>query len=397
MPANTTSISNALVVGAGIAGCSAAISLARLGVEVTLIEKEARWRFQSSGIFVYSNGLASMDRLGVLAEMVQAGFAIEDGRNIYLDQDGAPIVDVFYPQPKARSAIAIPPILGIKRAEMHRVLAARLAQLDVPIQLATTVGKLDVTASPEAAKVTLSDGTTRHFDLVLGADGIRSATRALLFGESAPRYTGLGVWRSVHPRPPDLVAKIMMMGVGKRLGIMPISEDRLYLFGTVAEPAAAWYPREQWPAIMRARFAEFGSPARKFLDTLSAESEVLYTGVSEVAAPLPWHVGRSLLIGDAAHASTPFMGQGGAMAVQDGVVLANLLEAGGNVEDVLRRFGELRYPVCKFVQDASRRIGDAGAQEDRQACLRRDLALRQQGQQQVDDFYRELACLSAAV
>ncbi|SFP18171.1 FAD-dependent oxidoreductase [Variovorax sp. 770b2] len=380
-----------LIVGAGIAGCSAAIALADKGMHVTLVEKEAQWRFQSSGIFIYGNGLEALRSIGVLPQILDAGFGIADGRNVYLDHHGAPIVDVFYP----RSHGGAMPILGIRRAEMHRILAGRLGALGVDIRLATTVAKIHSPGGSDHAEVTLSDGSTQRFDLVVGADGIRSQVREAVCGPIAPRYTGFGVWRSVHARPRTLDAKIMMMGIGKRLGIMPISDDRLYIFGTVSEPADRWYPRARWPALMRERFAEFGGPARQFLDQLSADSEVLYTAVEEVQAPLPWHAGRVLLIGDAAHASTPFMGQGGAMAVEDAVVLAEMLASDGIGEQTLKAFGERRFPMCRFVQDASRKVGEAGAVEDAASCARRNTAMQQMAQQQVDAFYRELDALRA--
>ena len=381
-----------LIVGAGIAGCAAAIALADRGMQVTLIEKQAEWRFQSSGIFIYSNGLEALREVGVLPRILEAGFGIADGRNVYLDHEGAPIVDVFYP---ASSGGAVP-ILGIKRAEMHRILAGRLDALGVDIRLATTVEKIDAPSGADHAQVTLCDGSVQRFDLVVGADGIRSQVREAVTGPLTPRYTGFGVWRSVHERPRSLNAKVMMMGIGKRLGIMPISDDRLYIFGTVSEPADRWYPKETWPAQMRERFAEFGGPARQFLDQLSAPSEVLYTAVEEVQAPLPWHAGRVVLIGDAAHASTPFMGQGGAMAVEDAVVLAGMLAAQGLGERTLQAFGERRYPMCRFVQDASRKVGEAGAMEDAESCARRNVAMRTTAQPQVDAFYRELTALRTA-
>lgn len=383
-----------LIVGAGIAGCSAAIALADRGLRVTLVEKQAEWRFQSSGIFIYSNGLEALRKVGVLPHILAAGFAIEDGRNVYLDHHGAPIVDVFYP----RSSGGAAPIVGIKRAEMHRVLATRLEALGVEIRLATTVEQIDAPGhanNADHAEVVFADGSAQRFDLVIGADGIRSQVRDLVTGPVSPRYTGFGVWRSVHERPRALNAKVMQMGIGKRLGIMPISDDRLYIFGTVSEPAGRWYPKETWPDRMRERFAEFGGPARQFLDQLGAESEVLYTAVEEVQAPLPWHAGRVLLIGDAAHASTPFMGQGGAMAVEDAVVLAEMLSAHGISQATLRAFGERRFPVCRFVQDASRRVGEAGAVEDAASCARRNAAMREGAQQQVDAFYGQLAALQA--
>jgi 2-polyprenyl-6-methoxyphenol hydroxylase-like FAD-dependent oxidoreductase len=386
----------ALIVGAGIAGCCTAITLARQGWAVELIERQPVWRFQSSGIFVYSNGLAALRDVGVLDEILAAGFAIEDGRNTYLDHLGQPIVDTFYP--RSPDGVA-PPILGIKRAEIHRVLAARLAALGVPTRLGVTLAGLDETAQGVDAR--LSDGSGGRFDLVIGAEGLRSTLREHVCGPLAPRYSGFGVWRSVHRRPPELRAKIMQMGPGTRLGIMPISQDHLYIFGTVRQPEGHHMPPAHWPALMREAFAPYQGPVRAFLDELGPESEILYTAVEEVVAPLPWHRGRVLLIGDAAHASTPFMGQGGAMAMVDAVVLAQVLARvdagdGDALLAALATFGQRRQPMCEMVQTASRAVGEAGARElgDPQACVARDQAMRANAQAQVDAFYARLAQLA---
>lgn len=385
-------IKRALVVGAGIAGCSAAIVLAKRGIKVTLIEKQNEWRFQSSGIFVYSNGLQALQRVGVLDDILSAGFAINDGKNIYLDHEGKPIVDVYYPTVSPE----IPPILGIKRSEIHRILAARLDHLGVNIRLATTVQQIVPpveTSAEDATEVVLSDGSMAHYDLILACDGIRSQVRQLVFPEIKPRSTHFGVWRSVHDRPADLDKKFMMMGVGKRLGIMPISAEKLYIFGTISEPENPWFDPHDWPALMRAKFSEFQGPVRQFLDEVSDKTEALYTVVEEVVAPLPWHRGHVLLMGDAAHASTPFMGQGGAMAIEDAVVLGDLLDTHGHHTDILTLFGQQRQPVCQFVQDASRRVGEAGAVEDPDSCLKRNQGMKDNAQNQVDQFYEKLVSL----
>ncbi len=374
-----------LIIGGGIAGCSAAIALSDRGHRVRIVERQPEWRFQSSGIFVYANGLVSMAALGLLDEIVAAGFAVAEGRNLYLDHHGDPITETRYPTP---DAARMPAILGIKRAEMHRVMAGRVGALGVPMQLGTTVDGIE--QDEAGVTVTLSDGTSARFDLVVGADGVRSATRAQIGVDLAPRYTGFGVWRSVHLRPPDLTDKIMMMGPAKRFGIMPISEDRLYTFGTVAEPRDAYFPPEDWPGLMRSRFAEFEGPARAFLDGLGPDSETLYTAVEEVVLPLPWHRGRVVLIGDAAHAATPFMGQGGAMAMQDAVVLADALSRIDGPEEALTAFGEARLPVCQFVQEVSRKVGEAGAEEVGADLGPRNARLRDTAQSAVDGFYHRL-------
>ncbi len=381
---------SALICGAGIAGCAVAIGLARLGWSVRLIERQTAWHFQSSGIFVYSNGLSRFGELGVMADMVGSGFVIADGRNVYLHADGSPLAETFYPSHYAGQTL--PPILGIRRAEMHRVLSAQLARLGVQVQLGTTVQAIE----PQAAGVglTLSNGERVHCDLLLGADGIRSRVRELLWPQVQPQYSGFGVWRSVHRRPPELRDKIMMMAPGLRLGIMPISQEQLYVFGTVSAPAGTWHERAQWPSLMRQCFAGFGGPVRRFLDELGTDSEVLYTAVEEIVMPGPWHNGRVLLMGDAAHASTPFMGQGGAMAVEDAVMLTRLLAGGLHIDEALAEFSRIRPPVCQFVQEVSRQVGVSGAQTDPEAHQRITQAVSESGQARVDDFYRRLEGMS---
>ena len=381
---------NIVILGGGIAGCSAAIALTAIGHKVRVLEKQAAWRFQSSGIFVYSNGLRSMQELGVMEDMIAAGFAIPGGRNSYFDHHGNPITDSFYPSAEGGE---IPAILGIKRAEIHRVLAARMARLGVEIDLDSSVAALDQDA--DRVRLQLTDGRQLDCDLLIGADGVRSVTRALMGIDLAPRYTGFGVWRSVHRRPADLQDKIMMMGPAKRFGIMPISADRLYTFGTVSESGDSFFDPADWPRLMQARFAEFGGPAAPFLQELDDEAEVLYTAVEEVVLPLPWHRGRVLLIGDAAHASTPFMGQGGAMAIQDAVILARALSCHSSLDAALTAFGKARFGPCRFVQDVSRAVGEAGANEDVANLASRNAELARTAQEKVDGFYGRLAALNA--
>lgn len=380
-----------LISGAGIAGCAAAIALARQGWSVQLIDKQDAWRFQSSGIFVYSNGLSYFHALGVMEAMVASGFEIEDGRNVYLHADGSALADTFYPRSYAGQSL--PPILGIRRAEMHRVLAAAMHRLGVDVQLGTQIASLHNDAT--GVDVHLNNGRQMRCDLLLGTDGIRSRVRELLWPQVQPRHSGFGVWRSVHRRPQALRDKIMMMAPGLRLGIMPISEAQLYLFGTVSAAAGVWHDPAQWPERMREAFAVFQGPARPFLDALGSDAQVLYTAVEEIVMPAPWHQGRVLLLGDAAHASTPFMGQGGAMAVQDAVELGRLL-AHGCIDTALAAFSRIRPPVCQFVQDVSRQVGVTGAQTDPVAHQAITQAVADSGQQRVDDFYRQLERLSQA-
>src|SRR5262249_4750864 len=159
--------------------------------------------------------------------------------------------------------------------------------------------------------------------------------------------------------PAELRDKIMMMGPGKRFGIMPISDDKLYTFGTLVEPEGKWYDAEAWPQTMAAKFREFQGPARRFIEELGPSSEVLYTAVEEIVMPLPRHYGRVVLVGDAAHASTPFMGQGGAMGIQDAVILARLLDSDNDSqvgESGAARAGQSAVDNDRFRQTAQQNV-----------------------------------------
>lgn len=376
-----------LIVGGGIAGCSLAIALAQRGIRVTVAEKLDAWNFHSSGIFIYSNGLAELQKLGVLPGILECGFAIEQGRNLYFDLHGELITETRYP---SAPGTTLPPILGVRRSEMHRVLAGRMRSLGVEVRLGTTVASIE--DSPERGVViaTLNDGSKIEASLMVGADGIRSKIRTMLFGVLEPVDTGFGVWRSIHRRPPELREKIMMMGVGKRLGIMPISQDQLYVYATSNEPGHPRYDPARLHLTMREKFAEFAGPAAPLLNDILDPSQVFYTAVEEVRLPQPWSKGQVLLIGDAAHASTPFMGQGGTMAIEDSNVLVSMLSEGQDVAQVLLEFGARRQSKCQFVQDVSRRVGEAGGMESATTCVTRNVRMREQAQADVDNFYRRL-------
>lgn len=376
-----------VIVGGGIAGSALSIALARRGIKTTLIEREARWTPLSSGLFIYSNGLLALDRLGLLDDIRRSGWVSPDGGNLYLTAGGEKITRTIYPQIGDR----IPAIVGMRRVELHRVLAGALGKLGVTVQLGATVVKIDDADWARPLTLTLSDGGTLACDVLVGADGIRSQIRTHLFGALEPTYTGFGVWRSMHKKPASIDQKIMLMGVGTRLGIMPISNDELYMFGTTREPGKPFYPRETWAAEMRAKFSAFKGPAEALLAEITDAAQVFYTAVEEVHLPLPWSRGRVVLIGDAAHSSSPFMGQGGAMALEDAVLLAEMLDGASDVPATLTAFGQRRFERCKFVQDASRRVGEAGAIEDAAATVQRNKRMQASAQQDVDTFYARIA------
>ncbi|OTG79847.1 hypothetical protein B9T31_16530 [Acinetobacter sp. ANC 4558] len=386
-------INHILVVGAGIAGCSAAIAFRQLGKKVTIIEKSPEIQFNSSGIFIYSNGLYQFNKLGVLKALLAAGFIIENDENQYFTETGLAIVNTYYP----RINRDIPGILGIKRAQLHHILLQRMQELGVTLNLGVTVKTLMEDTQNNTVHVSFNQEDNKEFDLVIGADGIRSQMRSWINPDIQPHYTGFGVWRSVHARPHHLTTKIMQMGMGKRVGVLPINPEQMYMFGTIVDHQNTWKPRDQWHNLMKQAFSDFtGGEVVNLFKQLNSQSEILYTAVEEIRMPLPWNKGRTIVIGDAAHASTPFMGQGGAMAVQDACELAEMLQYAEchdhplDLVQLLQKFSEKRFAMCKFVQDISRAVGENGATETSQDCLMRNQYMQLNAQTKVDDFYKKL-------
>ena len=218
----------------------------------------------------------------------------------------------------------------------------------------------------------------------------RSRIRDLVFAKVAPHFTGFANWRVVLPRG-SLERITWMMGWGKSLGLIPTSATQIYLAGVTKEPGNPRFEKTDLLDLLRERFTEFGALAQSFLSAVPSSEAVVYTPIEEISLPLPWTKGRVALIGDAAHASSPFWAQGAAMALEDTVLLARLLSERTSLADVFPEWTARRHPRCQFVQQGSLATGrrlyeeSGGSLEDLYA------GLRLHAQAEVDRRYAVLA------
>ncbi len=334
-----------LVIGGGIGGLTAAIALRDAGFSVDLIERDPDWSVYGVGIIQQSNVIRAMQHLGLLDAYVDAGFGF-DFVDIYLS-DGRHAAHI--PAPKLVEGR--PANLGISRPALHKVLGDTARAKGAAIRLGVTAECITQTQS--CLRVEFSDGVNADYDFAVAADGLHSQTRALLFPDApAPARAGQSVWRHNFPRPADVDTLHAYEGpIGA--GLVPLSQDVMYAFVTTPELPDVHMPKEGIATQMRARMA--GLPPR--LVELSAQivddDAVVYRPLETIFVEGSWHQGRIVLLGDAVHATTPHLGQGAGMAIEDSIVLADELRKAETHEAAFEAYRNRRYERCRYIVETS--------------------------------------------
>lgn len=370
-----------LIVGAGIGGLTAAIALARRGVEASVIERAPTFAPAGAGITLQPNATAVLAALGVAfdpADVLPMGeVAMVDarGRNLI---GGAP----------ARGTDAFPS-LNIRRSDLHTALLAACgrARVRLGVELAALEPRAD------AVRVRLSDGSEADWDLVIGADGLRSAVRrAILPPEQCePRYTGQTCWR-LQLEAPDLAPTISVerWTPGRRIGVIPLSRGGIYVYLVQSAPRGAVGPGTDSVEYVRRTFAGVDERLDAILTRAAGDPSVLVHHGDLLDLPVySTGRGRVVLLGDAAHAMTPNMGQGAAMAIEDAGALALLWTRGGPPDDLPAALAAARRARVLPIHRTSWRIGQVAHWRGPAARWLRDLLLRNLPNAMIERGVRE--------
>lgn len=246
---------------------------------------------------------------------------------------------------------------GIMRPVLARIMAQAVRRSGARVLLGTTVTGID--AQTAGVEVTLSNGERGTFDLLIGADGLNSSVRELLFPDAPkPKYSGQGVWRAVLPRPPSVSCARMWVGGHVKPGVNPVSATQMYLFVTENRPTNNWTDQKEFLPRLKQMLTPFPDPLLQSIrDQLGDESQIVFRPLENMLLPKPWHRGRVVLIGDAVHATTPHLASGACIGLEDAVVLAEELGCGTDIEYALDAFERRRFERCRMVVENSARLG----------------------------------------
>jgi 2-polyprenyl-6-methoxyphenol hydroxylase-like FAD-dependent oxidoreductase len=341
-----------LIVGGGIGGLCTAIGLARAGIDCSIIEIKLDWTVYGVGIIQPSNQLRALAELGLADACVERGSAFK-GWEIC---NSAGHVQVRVPNPSVAGS-KYPPINGIARPVLHDILVAEAKRSGVTVRLGLTVDELD--QDDDGVSVRFSNGTLGRYNVLIGADGTYSKVRELIFPHSPkPGFNGLSVWRYNFPRPADMTWGSAHMARHAKAGLVPMSQSLMYMFVVTAEPGNPKMVPERLHTGMQERLADFTGIIGELREQIVDPYGVVYRPMEPLMLPSPWHRGRVLLIGDAAHSTTPQLNQGASIAIEDASLLAQLLPQDRPILHIFEEFMRRRFSRCEFVVKSSSKIGE---------------------------------------
>lgn len=342
-----------LIVGGGVGGMASALALHRAGLKPEIVEIDPGWNALGAGLTLNGGALRAFAALGLLDAVKRAGFA-SVGPVRTCDAAGR-VVSEGATEPLFGEGI--PNMGGILRPSLHAVMRDAVRDAGIKVRTGTSISVVE--EKGDGVRVTTSDGVTGHYHFLIGADGLFSATRSLVFSDAPhPRFTGQGCWRAVVPRPADVTATWVYSAEGIKAGFNPISQDLMYVYVLESAPGNPWIDREDWLPLLRGRLSQFGGHFVEIARGLDEDSLINYRPLEVLLLPRPWHRGHVLLVGDAAHATTPHVGYGAGMAIEDAVVLGELAREHEDVESLFTAFTERRYDRCRFILEGSVAIGE---------------------------------------
>jgi len=350
----------AIIIGAGIGGLTAGIALKQAGYDVVIYERVSKLRPAGAGISLWSNGVKVLNRLGLGDKMAAIGG--EMNRMEYRSHCDEPLSDIdLRPLFKKIGQRPYP----VARTDLQEMLLAAFGPESVHLGMKCVA----VEQTKESATAFFEDGSQATGDLIVAADGIRSIVREHILGKSLSlRYAGYVNWNGLVPASPALCEAdnwVLYVGEGKRASMMPVAGDRFYYFFGVPMPIGSHTAPEDRREELAGYFSDWPDPVQSLIQTLDPTKSNRLE-ISDIDPPERLMKGRIALLGDAAHATTPTLGQGGCQAMEDAFVLTQFLTTTNiSVVDALERYEQARKPrTAQLVLKARKRTDTIYGKED---------------------------------
>lgn len=339
---------NVAITGGGIAGLTTAIALRNAGVSCTIYEAAPDIRPVGAGIALAANAMQAFARLGIQDAIMQKGsllnaFTIKEPSGRILTKTDSVAMSQKFGADN----------FTIHRADLHRTL---LSYID-PACIRTNKRCVDITQTPDRVTLHFSDGTSAEADYLLACDGIRSPVRQKLLPDKPVRYAGYTCWRAVVDMPGlTLTEATETWGTEGRFGVVPLTGQQVYWFACInSTPRNEAYKRYT-PDDLLWHFGKFHDPIPALLERTRPD-QLIWTDINDLTPIDRYAFGNILLLGDAAHATTPNMGQGACQAIEDAVVLAQEWYKHLTVEAAFLAFEKRRLSRTHAIVNRSRQAG----------------------------------------
>jgi 2-polyprenyl-6-methoxyphenol hydroxylase-like FAD-dependent oxidoreductase len=345
-------VEKVLIVGGGLGGLSLGIALRRAGIAAEIVELQKEYNVYGVGIIQLGNAIRALDAIGVGEETIKRGSPY--GMVKLCAPNGFQFAETGTP-PMTRFNIIHN---GISRRILHDVLYEAAVQNGVVFRMGLSVSEIKNEETNTTVKFT--DGTEGLYQLIVGADGINSKVRGIVFGNYEAKYIGSSVWRYPFKRPAELDTAYMYFGKKTKVGLIPMTKDTIYMFIVAAEGSDnPIIPQEEFISRMKAHLAEYPvAIVADRIEEITDAAKAVYSPLKTLMMPAPWYKNRVVMIGDAVHATIPQLGSGAALAIEDAVVLAEEISKDLSIEEALGNYMKRRYERCKMVIDVSNTLAE---------------------------------------
>lgn len=357
-----------IIIGGGIGGLCTAIALQQHGFEVKIYEKVNKLGEVGAGLTLWANAIKILRKLGVADLVTSIGAEIEHSKLLTSRGEVLSAAGIEHLKKSLGE-----PVVGIHRAALHDILMHAIE----PNTLRLGMPFIRYEQKDDLVTAYFENGHTDSADLLIGADGIHSAVRKQMMPNLRLRYSGCSAWRGVVETESASALGLTSesWGRGQRFGIVRVDQRRVYWFATNNQPAGEQLSGEERKAKLLRLFQDWHTPIRDLLEETSSDV-ILQNDLYDIPPFAPWTQGRVTLLGDAAHPTTPNMGQGACMAIESAYVLSRCLKEQPSPQSALRRYEVQRHPRTAWITNTSWQIGTVAQWQNPILCALRNFVFR---------------------